>query len=93
MEVTLYFACCWLFGPRPAALPLRSGVADPRQVERFLILHWDPGTSLVEKEQGISATSSGIQDKTKEILKVLGVSVSEKGVVKKNILIRTAHPT
>merc|ERR1719204_399663 len=37
----LYFACCWLFGPRPAALPLRSGVAVPRQVERFLIFLWD----------------------------------------------------
>ena len=38
LRLTLYFACCWLFGPRPAALPLRSGVAAPRQVERFLIL-------------------------------------------------------
>ena len=51
---TLYFACCWLFGPRPAALPLRSGVAVPRQVERFLIFLRDFLQHLWNKSLAVS---------------------------------------
>ena len=56
---TLYFACCWLFGPRPAALPLRSGVAVPRQVERFLIFLWDLLQHLWNKSLGVNRSFSG----------------------------------